>query len=573
MNRVRVLSFVMIFFLLVTIGGLVFVQIVMNERYRAMSEDNRLKIVPLSAPRGTISDRNGQDMVKDELSFNVSVKYVRNKDNGVFLQDLSSALGVKEDVLEKEFATARKQPFVPRVVSRDVGIEKAIRVAEMGTDYPGLILEVASKRRYLEKRSSASFLGYVGLINREEFQYLKPYGFRMDDLMGRSGLEKYYDDYLRGKRGGKQVEVDNRGREVTVLGLKEPVPGKPLQLTVDVRLQEFCDGLLEGRSGVIVAMSPETGEIFALSSAPSYDPNAFVGPGRGKEVAGLLKDKKYPLLNRAISGVYPLGSVFKLPVAVAGLETGAISSTTSFNCSGSITSGGRVFHCWKKSGHGDLDVKEALKVSCNVFFWKTGLSLGPDRIAEYASKMGMGSLTGIDLPFESAGTLPTESWKRKVMKSPWYSGETMNYSVGQGYLLCTPIQVARMVSVLANKGYLVKPYIVDNIDGLSVASSEKIPLGLSASTLDMVREGMKKAVNDRRGTAMKAVQKDFIVAGKTGTAQTSRDEDHGWFAGFSPFDKAKLTVVVFHEYGGKGGRFPAKSAGKIFLKAKEIGII
>ena len=573
MSRVRGLALIMIFFLLVTIGGLVFVQVVMHERYSAMSEDNRLKIVPLSAPRGNIYDRNGYDMVKDELSFNVSLKYVRKQDNDDLIKDLSSVLGIEEEALKKKFIDARKQPFVSHLVARDVGMEKAIRVAEMGTDHPALLLEVIPKRRYLMGRSASNFLGYVGLINRKEFQTLKPYGFRMNDLMGRSGLEKYYDDYLRGKHGGKQVEVDNRGREVTVLGLKEPLPGNPLQLTVDARLQEFCDSLLEGRKGAIVAMSPEPGEIYALASSPSYDPNVFVGPGTGSEVLEVLNDGGHPLLNRALVGAYPPGSIFKLVVAVAALETEVISTGTSFNCSGKIVVGGRPFHCWRKTGHGDLKIKEAIKVSCNVFFWRTGLALGPGRIAEYAAKMGLGELSGIDLPFEVDGLLPSESWKRKVKKEPWYRGETMNYSVGQGYLLCTPLQIARMVSVLANKGYLVKPYIVDNIDGLSVAKREKISLGISKTTIDIVREGMKKVVNDKRGTGKYARQKNLIVSGKTGTAQTSREEDHGWFAGFAPFDKAKLTVVVFDEYGGQGGRFSAKSAGKIFQKAKEIGII
>nr|HPN73582.1 penicillin-binding transpeptidase domain-containing protein [Candidatus Omnitrophota bacterium] len=338
-------------------------------------------------------------------------------------------------------------------------------------------------------------------------------------------------------------------------------------------LQDFCDSLLEGRAGAIVVMSPETGEIYALSSAPNYDPNIFVNPSRGREVSGVLKDRGHPLLNRAVSGVYPLGSVFKLVMATAGIETGVISPNTHFNCSGSISSGGRVFHCWNKDGHGEIDVKDAIKVSCNVFFWRIGLLLGPDRIASYASKMGMGSLTGVDLPFEAAGTLPSESWKKKTMKDEWYTGETMNYSVGQGYFLCTPIQTARMVSVLANGGYLVRPYIVEEIDGVSVARKEKIPLGISGKTMDTVREGMRRSVNESRGTGVKARQKDFVVAGKTGTAQTSRDEDHAWFAGFGPFDRPKLTVVVFAEYGGKGGYFSAETAGKIFSKAKEMGII
>lgn len=573
MNRVRIMSFIMLVFLAMTLAGLVFVQVVMNERYSLMSEDNRLKIITLTAPRGTICDRNGDAVVKDELSFNVSVKYPGKKNEEILLKDLARALAINEKELQGKFIEARKNPFVPYLMSEDVGIEKAISISEIVGDHPGIFLDVIPKRRYLYGRSSSNFLGYVGLINREEFQQLKPYGFRINDLMGRSGLEKQYDDYLRGKHGGKQVEVDNRGREVRVLGLKEPIPGKTLQLTVDMRLQEYCDSLLEGRKGAIVAICPETGEILALSSSPSFDPNVFVGTGKSKEVGKILNSGEHPLLNRAITGTYPTGSVFKPVVAVAGLESGVISDGTIFNCQGSMTSGSRTFHCWNKNGHGDLGVKDALKVSCNVFFWRTGLLLGPDRIALYASRMGIGAPTGIDLPFEASGLLPSVDWKKKVMKDAWYSGETMNFSVGQGYLLCTPLQVARMVSVIANNGYLVRPYIVEKIDGLPVAGREKISLGISEKTLEIVREGMRRSVNDKRGSGMKARQEGFVVAGKTGTAQTSKEENHGWFVGFAPFENAKLSVVVFDEYGGAGGHFAAETAGKIFLKAKEIGVI
>jgi penicillin-binding protein 2 len=573
MKREKILSGLMLGLLLVTFSGLVFVQVVMHEKYRAMSENNRLRVVPLPAPRGTIYDRNGSDIAKDELSFNVSLKRAAKATDAMFIRGLSEVLGIEEKAVYQKLKETELQPFISHTIAEDVGIEKAIRISEMGTEYPGIFLEVTTRRRYLKRSSCSNVLGYVGLINREEFQRLKPYGFRMNDLMGRSGLERHYDDYIRGKHGGKQVEVDNRGREVRVLGLKEPVPGKSLQLTIDIRLQEFCDSLLEGRRGAIVAISPKTGEIFALSSAPSFDPNAFVDSSRGREVSGFLGDKHHPLVNRAVSGTYPAGSVFKPVMAVAALESGVINDKTFLRCDGSLVSGGRTFHCWYKNGHGDIDLREAIKVSCNVFFWRVGLLLGADKIAEQASKMGIGSRSGVDLPFEASGLLPSEAWKKKTMKEPWYAGETLNLSVGQGYLLATPLQVARMASVLANGGYLIKPYIVEKIEGVRVGAAEKVSLGISKKNLDSVRDGMRLAVNDRRGTGKKALQKDFVVSGKTGTAQTSRNEDHGWFMGFAPFDNAKLTVVVFDEYGGKGGYFAAETAGKIFNKAREIGLI
>jgi penicillin-binding protein 2 len=573
MHRVRTFSAILVFCFLVTVSGLVFTQIVMHERYRAMSEDNRLKLVPLMAPRGTISDRRGTDLVKDVLSYNVSIIYSRIIDKDGLMADLSETLGMSREDISSFFKTARRHPYIPHSVATDVGIEKAIHVEEMSMEHPALLLEVKAKREYLREKVASNLLGYLGFINRSEFERLKPYGYRMDDMIGRSGVEKYYDDYLRGRHGGKQVEVDNRGREITTLGLRDPIPGKPVQLTIDIRLQEFCDELLEGRNGAIVVMEADTGAILAMSSAPSYDPNMFMDRKRNAEITAALNDRNYPLINRAISGRYPPGSVFKIVIAAAAMDTGAVNFNTVFNCPGSLVLGGRTFNCWRQSGHGDQTLAEALKNSCNVYFWRTGMVLGVDGIAEYAARLGVGERTGIDLPAEGAGTLPSREWKKKNMKDSWYQGETLNYSVGQGYLLCTPLQIARVVSVFANGGYLVKPYVVEAVEGMSVNTVQKSPVGISRVSLDAVREGMKKAVNDRRGTGMKARQRNTVVAGKTGTAQTSRAENHGWFGGFAPFDDARITVVVFDEYGGKGGYYAAETAGKIFGKAGELGLL
>jgi penicillin-binding protein 2 len=573
MHRVRIFSLILIFCLVVTLSGLAYIQLVMHQRYSTMSEGNRLKLVPLMAPRGTISDRNGTDLVKDVLSFNVSVIYSRIKNKEALAKDLGRTLGIPEDEILADIKAARSHSYTPYCVAEDVGIERSIHIEEIGSEHPGLLLEVKAKREYLRGSAASNLVGYLGLINRSEFEKLKPYGYRMDDLIGRSGVEKHYDDYLRGKHGGKQVEVDHRGREVTTLSLKEPVPGKSLRLTIDLRLQEFCDGLLKDKRGAIVAMDPHTGAILAMSSAPCYDPNIFVDKRRRGEVIAILKDEKYPLINRAISGVYPPGSVFKIIVAVAALETRTITANTMFSCGGSFVLGRKVFNCWKESGHGEQDLREAIKNSCNVYFWRMGLLLGVDKIAEYAARFGIGERTGIDLPAEAAGVLPSQAWKKKNIKDKWYKGETLNYSVGQGYLLVTPLQIARAVSVFANKGYLVKPYVVETVEGLPMARGEKMSLGISSGNMAAVREGMKMVVNDKRGTGLKARQKDVVVAGKTGTAQTSREKSHGWFGGFAPFDDAKLTVVVFDEYGGKGGYYAAETAGKVFEKARELGLI
>ncbi|MGB3114045.1 MAG: penicillin-binding transpeptidase domain-containing protein, partial [Candidatus Omnitrophota bacterium] len=388
--RTRAFSLILILCLLFLVSGLAYVQISRHEAYRIMSEDNRLKVIPLMAPRGCIYDRNGKAMVKDEISFNVAVIYSQIKDREALTEILSSILGLSGDEVRKGREKARRQPYTLTNIASDIGIEKAVHLEEVVMDHPGLLLDVSTKRRYLEKNAASNLLGYLGLINREEFEKLKPYGYRFDDLVGRDGIEKYYDQYLRGAHGGKQIEVDHMGREMTTLGYKEPVPGRDVYLTVDLELQRYCDELLEGKRGSIIAMDPRTGDVLAMASAPNYNPEIFTRSGNGSEVKKILRDKDYPLLNRAISGSYPLGSVFKIVVATGALETGKASRDKRFHCPGSFSLGRKTFRCWRKDGHGSQTMEEAIKNSCNVYFYQLGLLLGVDDISSFAGKLGMG---------------------------------------------------------------------------------------------------------------------------------------------------------------------------------------
>jgi penicillin-binding protein 2 len=571
--RTRVYALILTVFLVILLAGLAFIQIYMHPEYKVMSEENRLRVVPLMAPRGTILDRNGNALVKDILSFDVSVIYSQVKDVDSLSGTLSSVLAVPKDKITEYIKSCRYRPYSPTVILTDIGTENAIQLEELAMDNPGLLIEVSARREYLYGGTASNLVGYLGLINRSEFERLKHYGYRVDDLVGRDGVERYYDDYLRGKHGGKQVEVDHRGREVKVLGFREPVPGKDLYLTIDLELQRYCDGLLEGKKGAIIVMDPRSGEVLAMASSPGYDPEIFIDRKKKSEIVAILKDEQYPLLNRAITGAYPPGSVFKLVVAVAGLETKTINPYTTFGCDGSLSLGRRIFHCWRKEGHGIQNLTEGIKNSCNVFFWRLGGLLGVDNIAEYGKAFGIGEQTGIDLPGENQGLLPTREWKKKYLKESWYKGETLNYSVGQGYVLCSPLQLARMVSVFANGGYLVRPYVAGKVEGVYLNSPQRARVDVSEESLEVVREGMKKVVNDAGGTGMKARLDEVVVAGKTGTAQTSRDMSHGWFGGFAPYEDAKLTVVIFDEYGGKGGYYAAGTAGKIFKKAYEMGLL
>ncbi|MFH1836486.1 MAG: penicillin-binding protein 2 [Candidatus Omnitrophota bacterium] len=571
--RVKVFSLIIGSFIISLLAGLGYVQIVQHEKYRLMSEENRLKLAPLMAPRGTISDRRGRPIAKDLLSFSVFVIYSRVKDEEALTEIVSSVTEKSKEEIRSRMKEAKKNPYVPINIIQGIDIKKAISMEELRGSHPGLLVEVSSEREYLYGKTASSLLGHIGDINRNELDKLRSYGYRIDDRMGRSGIEKFYDDYLRGRNGGKQIEVDHVGREVNVLSFKEPVPGKDLELTIDIGLQQFCDELLEEKKGAIVVMDPATGEIIAMSSAPAYDPNVFIDQFRDDEVRAILTSEDYPLINRAITGVYPPGSVFKTVIAAGALEKNIILPDQEFLCSGKFNLGKTVFHCWRTNGHGPVALTDAIKGSCNVYFFNVGLACGADIISEYSEKMGFGKRTGIDLPGERAGTVPSPAWKKKKFKEAWYKGDTVNFSIGQGYLLCSPIQIACMVSVFANKGYLPKPYLVKKIEGIEINSPKMEYLGFSDRTIDKVREGMEKAVNDKRGTGIKAKLEEISVAGKTGTAQTSRGKSHGWFMGFAPFENAKLSVVVFDEYGGKGGYYAAETAGKVFKRAIELGIL
>jgi len=297
--RVKIYSLMVLFFMLVLVGSLFYLQVGMHEKYKLMSEENRLKVVPLIAPRGAIVDRDNKALVKDVLSFNLSVVYGYVKDLKELTRFIVSEFNLPEDEVVSKIKKSRWRPYAPTVIAEDIGTEKAIQIEEISSDYPGILVEVSAKRKYIHGKTASVLLGYLGLLNRAEFDKLKHYGYRIDDLVGRSGIESYYDDYLRGKHGGKQIEVDHRGREMMTLGYKEPAPGKDVKLTIDLSLQKFCDELLTDKKGAIVAIDPRNGAIRTLASAPAYDPNIFIDRSRNSEITEVLRDRNYPLLIRA----------------------------------------------------------------------------------------------------------------------------------------------------------------------------------------------------------------------------------------------------------------------------------
>jgi penicillin-binding protein 2 len=571
--RVKIVSAIISILFINLIVSLAYTQIVRHGQYVGLSSANRIRLIPMEGLRGQIYDRNGVVLVGNRSSFDVVVIPQELERSVKTLSRVGQILGILPEEVFKRVEKNYMAPFVPVSVREDVERQKAMMLEEESLDLPGVMVKVTPKREYKFKEAGSHIFGYLGEIDKTEFDRLRNYGYQIRDLLGKSGLEKNYDNYLRGEEGGMQLEVNNRGYLIKAIGKKEATRGKDLFLTIDIRLQKFIEELLLDKISACVIMVPGTGEILALVSKPNFDPDVFINKERRKERADILEKADRPMLNRAISGLYPPGSVFKPIVAIAALERKKITPHTEFFCGGEYVLGGRAFKCWDEEGHGSQDVREGLKNSCNAFFYQVGRLVGVEDIFSFATRFGYGTPTGVDLPEEAAGLVPNKMWKRIEKKESWFEGETLNFAIGQGYLLVTPIQVARMMAAIANGGVLVQPYIVKRINDIEISTGRGRDLGISNNTLREIRIGLEKVVEDEHGTGKRARVEGLRIAGKTGTAQNPRGPSHAWFSGFSPVDNPKIVLVVFIEHGKKGGLEAAESAGKIFEEAKRLGLL
>ncbi len=589
-DRLPVSVIAALFVLLVL--GLFYTQIIRYGHYATLSKNNSIRIMPIDGPRGNIFDRNGAPLVTNRLSFDVAIIYLELRDAQKLGRALKEILGFSGRDIIQALEKSGAKPYAPVVIAEDVGKEKAMALEESSFNISGLMIQTRSKRNYLYNNIGCHLFGYLSEVTEQELENLEDYGYRIRDLIGRSGLEKYYDTYLRGESGGLQVEVDSRGRQTRVLGLKEPMGGKDMYLNIDIALQSASDKLLGQHNGAVMIMDPRDGAVLALASHPTFDPNVFVRPNASADRMKLLKDRVgRPMSDRAISGLYPPGSVFKIVTSSAALETKAISPNTRFNCAGSYFLGRSKFDCWKEGGHGSQNLREGLMNSCNVFFYNTGRAAGVDAIESCSRLYGLDRNTGIDLPDEVRGLVPGKVWKRSRKKSAWYEGETINYAIGQGYLVVTPAEILGMMAVIANNGSLVRPYIVRRVGSDDITPSKPRSIGLKDQTIREVRKGLYDVVNAEGGTGKRAKVEGIAISGKTGTAQNPHGRTHAWFSGYAPFDpsalrynsgpnpeqlskgSAKICVVVFLEHGGKGGLEPAEIARGLFVEAKARGYL
>jgi penicillin-binding protein 2 len=568
-KRIRLGSYIVIGVFLILSLRLLQLQVLDTALYKQMSEDNRLKILKTPAPRGIIYDRNGTPLVKNIPSFSVSMIY----ENGRHLDidALSGFLGMKKEEIREKLHRKDNSPFVPIKLKQGLSFEEIARIEARKSDFPGLFVETDVGREYLFGKVGAHIIGYLGKITTSQTNnpVLGPQlkHFPPDALIGQWGIEALFDERLRGTPGENIIEVDALGREIRIIQERQPIKGNDVTTSIDINIQKAVEDSFGSKAGALVAIKPDTGEILALESLPSFDPNIFSSGIQYEDWKHLIEDKKKPMLNRAIQSQYPPGSTFKIITAVAALEEGVIDLNTKINCSGGVNYGKWTFGCWKKGGHGPVDFHRAIVESCDVYFYELGKRLGIDRIYKYATAFGLGRETGIMLApvTERKGLVPNTEWKKDKKNLSWYLGDTFISAIGQGYVTATPVQMASMTASFVNGGHIYRPSLV------SGGGEPKGSVTLKPETVTTIKEALSGVVNAPNGTAQRAKSVIVEIGGKTGTAQVvgkkkgavaEKFMDHAWFVAFAPVDNPEIALSVFVEHGGGGGAIAAPIAKK-----------
>jgi penicillin-binding protein 2 len=551
-------------------------QIIQGSEFALKAEHNRVRTIELLAPRGTISDRNNIPLVENRPSFDVLLYREAIKDMNATSRFLIEKLAVKPEDLESKLRRSKGRGlYHPIIIKEDAGMNEISIIEAHRRDHPEFQLGPEPRRLYHYGKLAAHLLGYVGEISEEELVGNLFPGAKAGSLVGRSGIERTYNQFLVGKDGERHVLVDSMGREVGLLDETDSAIGQEVQLTIDLDLQSIAEKALEDKVGAIVAMDPRNGEVLVMVSSPSFDPNSFSPRISADEWNLLINDTDRPLQNRAIQNSYSPGSVFKLIMAEAGLEEGILDDNPSVTCTGAASFYGRTFHCAEKKGHGTLHLEQAIAKSCNIFFYELGRRLGISKIAVHAQALGLGERTGVDLPGEKSGIMPSPEWKMQTRHTKWYVGETISVAIGQGAVSTTPLQILRAVSAIATGGNITTPHLLLRAEG-GIDKTLRWPtrrIDLSPERASRIREGMWESVNNS-GTGHNAAIPGLDICGKTGTVQVvgnekkqlmqEDSEDHSWFAGFGSRDNPEIAVVVFIEHGGKGGIIAAPLARQIF---------
>ncbi len=559
------------FFLATTVIALLFgrgayLNVVQGEKYRAIAEQNSIRRVPLPTPRGIIYDRFGVPLVRNMPSVDaVLVPFDAPKDEGaraMLTQALVQDLGISSDVMADIWKNAKKNPLLPSVLKKKLTQEEVIAILSREQAFPGISIFKSAYREYADSLLFSHILGYEGKISESEYEDEENKGYLPTDSIGKQGLEQSYENELRGVRGFERMEVDALGRTKKSLGTVQSQPGNDLFLSIDAELQKKSFDALQSfldakklKRGAVVAIDPRDGSVRALVSIPSFDNNLFAEGIGSADYQALINDESKPLFNRAIAGEYPPGSTFKPVIAAGALSEGLITENTVIESRGGIQIGNFFFGDWK--AHGFTDLRRAIAVSSDVYFYSLGggyggiTGLGMTRMKAYAERFGYGAPTGIDIPGEGNGFLPSPEWKKEKLGERWYIGDDYHASIGQGFITATPIQIANMVAAIANGGTMYRPRLVSQIRSASGNMTAREPevsrsVGIDDRILKIIREGMRETVTE--GTAMSLSGLPVAIAGKTGTAQFGTGKKtHGWFASFAPYEVPELAMVVLVE--------------------------
>jgi penicillin-binding protein 2 len=577
-RRVQIAAALLCVALSVLVVRLWYLQVLQGERYRIKSENNRLRTVYIPPPRGKIVDRHGEVLVTNRPAFNVELIPEDTKSPRETALEVARITNEPpEEVLARMNDVTRRRRFEPRVLLKDVSRDVVARVAARRFELPGVVINVEPAREYLNQDLAAHVLGYIREVTGDQLKSDEFARYRPGDMVGQFGIEARYENLLQGERGVAKVIVDAAGNRLGESTFQEEQAGSDVTLTLDARTQRAADKALEKQDGAIVALEVHSGEILALSSSPRFDPNEFARGIKPARWAALVSGPERPLMNRALQGAYPPGSVFKLVVAAAALAEGVIGPEERINCPGFLPFGGRNFGCHKRTGHGPVNLREAMVQSCDVWFYTVGNRLDVDRIHDYAKRFGLGLISGLGLSEESRGIVPSRAWKEQYFKAPeqkrWFPGETLSVAIGQGAMTSTPMQMARAMAALVNGGFLTRPHIVRRVTSRSGAILEDYdprdamhePIGVEPKILERVKETLVGVVNDPKGTGHRSKlppEFQIMVGGKTGTSQVvsgefhrpgTKFEDHAWFVGFAPAEKPEIVVAALAEHAGHGG--------------------
>jgi penicillin-binding protein 2 len=576
------------------VGRMYYLQVVESEKYKTLADENRISLKLIAPKRGRILDRFGRPMAINQQNYRVILVPENTKDIKFSLAQLGKIIPITDhDITRVKREIKRRRRFLPIILRENMDWNDVARIEVNAAELPGIVIDVGESRYYPDGNEVASVLGYVSGVSEKDLTgdpLLELPGFRI----GKAGMEKVHDLALRGKSGTTQVEVNAFGRQIRELDRQEGQPGAETWLTIDMELQKFVAKRLGDEAASAVVMDVHTGEVLTLVSSPSFDPNAFNRGLSRSEWKALASNPRTPLNNKAIAGQYAPGSTFKMVVALAALEKGIVTPNTKHFCSGELELGDSTFHCWKKHGHGAMDMVSAITQSCDVYFYEIAKRTGIDRISAMAQRMGLGHVLDIELSGERKGLMPTRAWKKKAKRVSWQQGETLLAGIGQGFILATPLQLAVMTSRLVNGGKAVLPHLTRNV----VPNAEEpgppiIPefdeIGIHPPHLDLMRKAMAAVSNSPYGTAYRSRIKepDLQYGGKSGTVQVRRiskaerevgvkknkdlewrERDHALFVGYAPLESPRYAVSIVVEHGGGGSSTAAPIAKDILLEVQ-----